>query len=458
MKRNITLKSIALSVSMFCSAFVANAGTCPDAANQDAERLKQNSLYKEFLKQKDYKSAYPYWQWVYKNAPGWRKTTFVDGVELYTSLYKGADDASKVRYLDTIMQIYDKRIECWGEVAFVTARKAYDISTLRPTIAGYSDARLMYEKALHINEKEIPAYLLNNYFIVVLNIRNVAPGVDDAYATSKYEALQKLADTRIADPKNTEIEKFKALKGELEQMYVQYLKPKEAAKPWNDGMSLTDQVATLQKSLDEKPNDIVNLKDLYYKVRKAKELKDSSIRTNIEKKLYELEPTAELANALAYKYYTSTKDYNTAIPYFEKAMDLDSSSSNKANYAMTIADCYYRMNKFSESREAARRAITFKPDMGQAYYWIGVLYASSGKLCGPGTGFESQKVLWPAFDYFIKAKAIDPSVAADCDKMMADYKPFLPNAKDVAAKKLKEGQQYKVGCWINESGTVRIKK
>ena len=68
---------------------------------------------------------------------------------------------------------------------------------------------------------------------------------------------------------------------------------------------------------------------------------------------------------------------------------------------------------------------------------IGKLYASSGPLCGPGTGWDSQIVTWPAIDKWEYAKSIDPSVAADASKLIAQYKKYMPNKEDVFIRKVK---------------------
>jgi hypothetical protein len=85
---------------------------------------------------------------------------------------------------------------------------------------------------------------------------------------------------------------------------------------------------------------------------------------------------------------------------------------------------------------------------------IGVLYLSSGKLCGPGTGFDSQRVIWPALDYLNKAKEIDSSYTDIVDPLIKDYKKYLPTRAEIAAKGLKVGGSYNVPCWINESSTI----
>jgi len=84
---------------------------------------------------------------------------------------------------------------------------------------------------------------------------------------------------------------------------------------------------------------------------------------------------------------------------------------------------------------------------------------SSGPLCGPGTGFQSQIVLWPAFDYFNKVIALnnDTEIVAEAKKYIADYTQYLPTKADIQTRKLKVGDSYTVKCWINEVTSVKIK-
>jgi len=99
-----------------------------------------------------------------------------------------------------------------------------------------------------------------------------------------------------------------------------------------------------------------------------------------------------------------------------------------------------------------------RPNWGKPYLLIGKLYASSGKLCGPGTGFESQKVIWPALDYFNKAKQVDPSLADDAQELINRYWAYLPTTEDIFMMSgIKNGDPFYVGCWIGENTTVRTR-
>ena len=86
---------------------------------------------------------------------------------------------------------------------------------------------------------------------------------------------------------------------------------------------------------------------------------------------------------------------------------------------------------------------------------IGKLYASSGPLCGPGRGWDSQVVTWPAIDKFSYAKSIDPSVAEEANKLIRDYRRYMPSKEDIFQRRLSKGDVFKVPCWIQEKTIVR---
>jgi hypothetical protein len=113
------------------------------------------------------------------------------------------------------------------------------------------------------------------------------------------------------------------------------------------------------------------------------------------------------------------------------------------------------LKNFSQSRAYALKAAEVRPDWGEPYIVIGRLYASSGPLCGPGRGWDSQIVVWPAIDAWNQAKAVDPSVRDEANKWINRYAQFMPTKEDVFIRNLQAGQSFYVGCWIQRSTRIR---
>jgi len=149
-------------------------------------------------------------------------------------------------------------------------------------------------------------------------------------------------------------------------------------------------------------------------------------------------------------------DYNAAIENFTAAAEGTDDAEKKGRYYMYVSKVYYSHKRnFGQARAFARKAASADPSSGEPYMLIGTLYASSGPLCGPGTGFDSQIVTWPAIDKWQQAKRIDPSLAGKANKLINRYAQYMPSKSDIFSRGIKEGDSFKVGCWIQETTRVR---
>lgn len=149
-------------------------------------------------------------------------------------------------------------------------------------------------------------------------------------------------------------------------------------------------------------------------------------------------------------------DYPCAIDGFLKASREVEDPKKKAEFILLAAKVYYvHLKNFSKARQLALEAAAARPNWGEPFIIIGRMYASSGPLCGPGRGWESQVVVWVAIDAWVKAKNVDPAFASEANKMINQYARFMPNKEDVFIRGLKPGEKFYVGCWIQESTTIR---
>jgi hypothetical protein len=86
-----------------------------------------------------------------------------------------------------------------------------------------------------------------------------------------------------------------------------------------------------------------------------------------------------------------------------------------------------------------------------------MIYASSANLIGE-SDIQQRIVYCLAVDQFINAKAIDPQVTSEADEDIGKYSQFFPNKEDALFENIKAGSIYKIGGWINESTTVRLRQ
>ncbi|MFK8163571.1 MAG: hypothetical protein AB8H12_14050, partial [Lewinella sp.] len=166
-------------------------------------------------------------------------------------------------------------------------------------------------------------------------------------------------------------------------------------------------------------------------------------------------PTAPNTLKQAYN-CLEANDYKCAIAKFEEAAEETDDAERKGRYYLTAAKVYYsHLRSFSQARAYARKAAAANPNFGEPYMLIGTLYASSGPRCGPGTGFDSQIVTWPAIDKWQQAKRIDPSLAGKANKLINRYTQYMPSKGDCFQRGISAGDSFTVGCWIQETTRVR---
>ncbi|HYW96122.1 MAG TPA: hypothetical protein VE870_11075, partial [Bacteroidales bacterium] len=86
------------------------------------------STMSEYMKIKLYDYALPSWRSVYRNCPGSSKNIYINGVKIFRNkIEKAEDPGEKAALFDTLMMIYDHRIEYFGEEGYVLGRKGIDI-------------------------------------------------------------------------------------------------------------------------------------------------------------------------------------------------------------------------------------------------------------------------------------------------------------------------------------------
>ena len=172
-------------LGLFLTTSTLQAQNCSQG---DANAAKNYSLYKEYFKQEAYDRALPFWRESYEKAPGFRKSIFVDGADLFTDLItKTEDSVLKEKYIDTLLNIYDKRIQCWGDEGYVLTLKGIDIARFRPN--QYPLAKSILEKAINLEQVNSKYYGISTYFNLLINLKDVPNGVNAEYIKKEYNKL-----------------------------------------------------------------------------------------------------------------------------------------------------------------------------------------------------------------------------------------------------------------------------
>ncbi len=423
--------------------------------------VEQYSLYREYYKQKVYDDAIGFWRYVYKNAPEARKTPYVDGVKMYTHFAENAaDEATKMAYVDTIKAIYDQRVEIFGEEGFVTGKLA-----LLNAKFNKEDKETYYAlatKSVDIQQEDAAYYLLTPYYASKIKQYN-AKELSCDQMEEVYAMLLRIAEHNIENHQNEKIvTKFEETRDKLESTNDKVESACAPKGPAPD--TCADCVCTKEKydaKLAANPSDLKTIKRYLSKLQKY-QCKTDPKYAQLLNQLYSLEPTAARARRIAQSFYKSG-DINNAIKYYLEAAEMETDRTNKSKIYMNLATIERRKvsdlttSVATQARKYAKQAAELNPSWGKPYMFIGDLYASSGPLCGSGTGWKSQRVAWAACDMWEKARDIDPSVAATAKKNINRYSQFFPLKSEGFMRGVSQGDAVKIGCWMGTSTRARFR-
>jgi len=426
------------------------------SAGQRDEAETAYVLYKDQVKLKKYADALPLWQKAYNLAPasnGRVKYQFDDGVRIYKELFRATTDESQRKsYVDMVMSIYDKRVECFGEPHYITGRKAFDRYYDFSQYVDGEETFELFKQAIDGKGKEADYFIINP-FTKMLYDRVVEGTISKEEGSGYALKIIEVVKNGLATCEDKQCEAWEII-NEYAPVRLEQL---EGVEDFYDCNYYEEKY---YPQFQENTSDCENINRVLRKLLWAKCGESSEILKEVKtaksthcKVLVQATEPGPLRKA--YNAY-NVGQFKEAITNFEAFVAKTDDPEKKAKYNLLIAKIYYGdIKDFRSARKFALAAAANRPNWGEPFILIGKLYASSGPLCGPGRGWDSQIVTWPAIDMFRKAKKVDPSVSTEANKWIATYQKYMPSAEDIFQRSLKENAPFKVGCWIQENTTIR---
>lgn len=420
------------------------------------ETVKNYSLYREYFKHNLYPDALPFWKYVYNNAPAARKTTYINGVKMYETFAQQATDSLKKQaYIDTMLMIFDRRAQYFGEEGEIATWKAVKLKELRPwDTKTYME--LVYQ-AVGIQQEETAYYLLIPYFNDWLTKYNQKK-ISREQTLEQYNKIADIIDYNLAN--NAEEADLYRQVQELISGIAEKLQTTTTTTTVAATASCAEIKSAYEAQYRANPNDLAVVNNFYARLSRAN-CKSDALYNEVMIQLYKLEPNAQRAKVIA-QMYADKGDNSNAQKYVMDAIKLEPNAAKQASLYMLMASLERRKgdgltaNTASQARKYAKKAAELRPGWGKPYMFIGDLYASSGKLCGPGTGWDSQIVTWVATDMWDKARDVDPDFTAEATQAINRYRQYYPKTSEGFMRGYKNGDSFSVGCWIGASTTVRL--
>jgi hypothetical protein len=418
----------------------------PKYGEDSAKCVMELSLYREFFRQNNIPDAIKHWRWVFFNCPIATQNTYIDGVKIIEYLIsKQKDKINKNKYIDTLMMVYDQRIEYFpnhyrtgrNQVGYILGRKAVDLFKLRPD--KYKEAYETFKESVHLEGNRSKAAVLVYYFRSA--IKMVEKGdADKSLIVETYDEISDIIDYNIKN--NAKYAKeFSKVQDNVELTFEPFA-------------NCEDLVSIYSKKFYEDPENIDLLKKIT-KILDKKDCSDNELFFDAAEMLHKLEPTPESALMMGKMAIKKEMD-DKAERYLSEAVKLLEGDELADSYLL-LASVLYKKEDYPYARSCAIKAADIRPNDGRPYILIGDIYATAAKRCGDND-LTVRAPYWAAVDKYIKAKSIDESVKDEALRKINIYSKQFPNSETIFFYNLKEGDTYTVECWINEQTTVRAAK
>jgi len=404
------------------------------------ECIKNLSLYREFFKHSNYRDAIHPWRIVFGSCPASSERMYVEGITMYRNMIESASNPARSDYLiDTMLLIYDRRIEYFGGEGNVLGRKGIDLLRYRNNDADAVEQAYGYLKRSIELERNRSRDAVMVTFINASVSLNQKGRLDDNQSIEDYFMVTEIIDgllnrsTRWQRAKNT-IDDLMIGSGLLTcEALDSYFEPKYEAN----------------KSDREFLENVIR----FYS---SAECDRSNVYVDASEQMYDIDPGPKSAHQLAVLFIAKS-DFEKAADYLRRAVigdNIDDETRAEWYYELTVV-CLANED-YCDAIMWAKEAISRKSDYGKAYIALGdAIVFSRDNL---GDDFEKRTAFWVAADKSAKAKSVDPSVTADANQKLNTYASQYPNHEEVFFRDLKDGDSYQVKGCINEYTTVRSRK
>jgi len=474
-------------VSCFILSSFAQATPCGftygKTAADSLKCLEEISLFRNHYDQKNYADAFPHWKEIVELCPcSWNaifNTTYLQN--MFDFLIKSTEDEDiQNQYIDLLLKSVEERHlyfpRNYSEGNGIGFKAFYMIRYRGKTMEDITNAFNLFIESIEMEKEETQPNIWDIYFRIAEQIARAKKDTTimiDAYerATDYIEMAinnyYKEIDKQMPNFENLE-EAFK--NGQLTQADYENRKNRLIQDTARSMRFINNYERTLKNiegtftpfapchvleqvysnKLEQNKNNLPALKKMLITMNKGG-CTTQQVFVDMLNIVHTAEPSAQTANLMGY-YSLNNADYDAALDFFREAIKLYETNEQKVDPWYMIALVHQIKGNYPEARSAANEVIKLKPTAGKAYLLIGDLYAASGNRCRSDDAVPMD-YNWAALDKYNRAAAVDPSVADQARDRRS--KLSFPSDTDTFMRGLTKGAEYRVGCWIQETTTVR---
>jgi hypothetical protein len=386
---------------------------------------------------KEYQLAIEPLEWLLENAPRLHKNLYIKGEKIYKESLKKEEDTAKIRVLeDKLLALYQNRITYFGEEAKVLQKKgkvAYTILKNRENDVNDEKIYALYRQIFELNGNK--TYKSNLLFLTksVCNLKNSGVFSEDS-VLKHYENILPVLNYNLAQKKTKkQIQKWKECKQDIEKLVFKNVTL--------NCQSLEERFAT---QFSNSKSDLALAKQIRNYAIKIN-CKNSTVYLKALETIFQYEPSANIASAIAQKYFAN-QNLTKALEFYQKGEQICLNKHKLAELQLNKAYLLAKMSRNDEARDVALLASLDAQLAKQAYTFVGNLYMQVGKNCTTKNEVEARAVYLAAYEMFLKAQ--NP-------QRMLDAQSQFPSMTDIFTHNYQVGDKIQVACWVGGFATIR---
>ena len=443
---------------------------------EDSLRCMKNlsTLSANINKEHLYKDLYPTWKELFDEFPVARVDTYTNGMKILNFFIKNeSDPAKKAEYIKELMGVYDQQIKYVDQLQKVTktkltagnimGKKAMEYLKLVPN-APVDTLYSLFAVAVE-NEKGDSEYLVTQNFMKFSALKyrqDKSHGnqiVEDYVNASQYivEVLDKYNE-RIEFYNNRYQESGNEKDSVNAYKYGKMIDASRITKSnidayfVNSGAASCEDLSNIYGATLEENKDNIEYLNKLINVMSMLKCTNEDIYLTASEYALAIEPNAKAAVGCGYRYYKKG-DIAKAIEYFDQAIELETSATNKAELCYNVGLIYLDRGNYSKARAYANKAISYNSKYGDPHILIARCYHLGPKWSNEA--FDNACVYYLCLDRLDRAKAVDPSCKKEADKYAKIFSDNLPGSNEIFMRGYSAGKVLTIGGWINETTKIR---
>ncbi|MBQ2364737.1 MAG: enzyme of heme biosynthesis [Alistipes sp.] len=421
---------VAVSASAQDFSDDAKFGKWGATVEERSSNIQASNLFKDAMDSKDYERATAYFQQLLEKCPEATVNTFTRGVVLYKNKVNRARSVDqKKMFVDSLLFIYDKRIEYFGDSSdkgtdYILDLKARDMvkycATDRPRLR--EGMKVAIDAALQKNYLKLD--LASMYFKNLCEDYEYDDNVTSDMILEEYERMAPYFATATEDE-------------------LQYKELFENSFGTSAAASCENLEALFSEKLAADPENVDVLAKAVSLMSRAQ--CSSDFFYDILEKYYVVKPSAETALFLA-QGFQNRGDNDKALKYLREALAVETDPAAKEPLYAQISIIEISKSNYAAAAQAARELRAINPQSGYSYFVLAQCYASTP--C-PDDKVGGVTNYWAAYDAMVHAANLfksEPTMQRLAQEMAAQYKLNFPTQETCFFAELTDGQEYTVTC------------